>query len=56
MLGGVPGTLTVREHVHLFTSYYPRALSTAEALERAGLIGNRVVWYTGKTRIVKLLV
>lgn len=36
-VSGVPGTLTVREHVHLFSSYYPNPLPVGEALERAGL-------------------
>lgn len=33
----VPDTLTVREHVHLFCSYYPRPLSVDAALSIAGL-------------------
>jgi ABC-2 type transport system ATP-binding protein len=33
----VPETLTVREHVHLFSSYYPGALPVADVLARAGL-------------------
>lgn len=33
----VPDTLTVREHVHLFCSYYPRPLSVDAALAIAGL-------------------
>jgi ABC-2 type transport system ATP-binding protein len=35
----VPETLTVREHLELFGSYYPRPLPVAEALRRAGLEG-----------------
>jgi ABC-2 type transport system ATP-binding protein len=34
---GVPGSLRVSELVTLFRSYYPRPLSTARALEAAGL-------------------
>jgi ABC-2 type transport system ATP-binding protein len=33
----VPETLTVREHLELFASYYPKPLPLAEALRRAGL-------------------
>jgi ABC-2 type transport system ATP-binding protein len=33
----VPETLTVREHVHLFCSYYPGAMSVADVLARAAL-------------------
>jgi ABC-2 type transport system ATP-binding protein len=33
----VPETLTVREHLELFASYYPRPLPLAEALRRADL-------------------
>ena len=33
----VPDTLTVREHVHLFCSYYPRPLSVETVLTVAGL-------------------
>ncbi|MEO8080491.1 MAG: ABC transporter ATP-binding protein, partial [Caldimonas sp.] len=36
-VGKVPETLTVREHVELFASYYPRPLPVAETLHRAGL-------------------
>jgi len=38
-LSGVPETLTVREHVELFSSYYPRPLPLAEVLGRTGLVG-----------------
>jgi ABC-2 type transport system ATP-binding protein len=34
----VPETLTVREHVHLFCSYYPGAMPVDEALGRAGVV------------------
>jgi ABC-2 type transport system ATP-binding protein len=33
----VPETLTVREHVHLFSSYYPAPLDIGQVLELAGL-------------------
>jgi ABC-2 type transport system ATP-binding protein len=33
----VPETLTVREHIHLFSSYYPRPLPQATVLQLAGL-------------------
>ena len=35
----VPETLLVREHINLFRSYYPRPLTTAEVIRRAGLEG-----------------
>jgi ABC-2 type transport system ATP-binding protein len=35
----VPETLRVREHVELFSSYYPRPLPVAETLRLAGLEG-----------------
>lgn len=38
-LSGVPATLTVREHLKLFRSYYPDPLGIEEALELAGLKG-----------------
>jgi ABC-2 type transport system ATP-binding protein len=37
--GGVPGTNKVREHIDLFSSYYPNPLPMAEVLETAGLQG-----------------
>ena len=36
-VGRVPETLTVREHVHLFSSYYPTPLPMGEVLALAGL-------------------
>ena len=33
-----PDMLTVREHIELFRSYYPRPLGTAEILRRTGLL------------------
>ena len=43
----VPDTLTVREHVHLFCSYYPRPLPVDAALSIAGLesVANRKYGY-----------
>jgi ABC-2 type transport system ATP-binding protein len=35
----VPETLKVREHIHLFSSYYPSPMPTAEVIEIAGLGG-----------------
>lgn len=35
----VPETLRVREHVHLFTSYYPDPMPVDDAIEAAGLRG-----------------
>lgn len=35
----VPEALTVREHLDLFRSYYPRPLAAAEVIRRAGLQG-----------------
>jgi ABC-2 type transport system ATP-binding protein len=36
-VGRVPETLRVREHIDLFSSYYPKALPLTEVLEIAGL-------------------
>ena len=36
-VANVPETLRVREHVHLFSSYYPNAMALAETLRIAGL-------------------
>jgi ABC-2 type transport system ATP-binding protein len=38
-VSGVPATLTVREHVRLFASYYPHPLPVAETIAIAGLRG-----------------
>ncbi|MBV8299536.1 MAG: ABC transporter ATP-binding protein [Candidatus Eremiobacteraeota bacterium] len=38
-VSGVPATLTVAEHVRLFSAYYPHPLSLEETLEAAGLRG-----------------
>jgi ABC-2 type transport system ATP-binding protein len=35
----VPETLRVREHIHLFSSYYPNPMPVEEAIEAAGLQG-----------------
>ncbi len=42
-VSGLPGTLTVREHVSLFSSYYPRPFSVEHTLELAqlGPLANR---------------
>lgn len=36
-VGGVPGTLTVREHINMFRSYYDRPLPVADVLRHAGI-------------------
>lgn len=36
-VGKVPETLRVREHIDLFSSYYPKPMSTADVLAAAGL-------------------
>jgi ABC-2 type transport system ATP-binding protein len=43
-VGKVPETLRVREHIELFSSYYPDPLPLAEVIEAAGLRGveNRI--------------
>lgn len=38
-VGGVPGTMKVREHIDLFCSYYPNPLPISEVVEMAGLQG-----------------
>jgi len=38
-VGQLPDALTVREHVELFSSYYPRPLPLSDSLEFAGLSG-----------------
>jgi ABC-2 type transport system ATP-binding protein len=38
-ISGVPETLKVREHITLYSSYYPQPLSLQETLESSGLIG-----------------
>jgi len=35
----VPETLRVREHIHLFSSYYPDPMPIADVIEAAGLTG-----------------
>lgn len=37
-IASVPETLRVKEHVDLFSSYYPRPLKMKDTLERAGLL------------------
>ncbi|HEX8151589.1 MAG TPA: ABC transporter ATP-binding protein [Thermoanaerobaculia bacterium] len=38
-IGKVPDTLKVREHIDLFSSYYPDPMPRAEVIEAAGLSG-----------------
>ena len=38
-VGKVPETLRVREHIELFSSYYPKPLPLSEVVEAAGLAG-----------------
>jgi ABC-2 type transport system ATP-binding protein len=38
-VGGVPATMQVREHIDLFSSYYPNPLRMADVIEMAGLQG-----------------
>ena len=38
-VGRVPETLRVREHIELFSSYYPKPLPFSEVVEAAGLAG-----------------
>lgn len=38
-LSGVPETLKVREHIALYSSYYPQPLILQETLESSGLVG-----------------
>jgi ABC-2 type transport system ATP-binding protein len=38
-VGGVPSTMKVREHIDLFSSYYPKPLAMADVVEMAGLHG-----------------
>ena len=42
----VPATLRVKEHVDLFSAYYPRPLKIAETLARAGLAGLENRYYS----------
>ncbi len=38
-VGGVPSTMKVREHIDLFSRYYPKPLAMAEVVAMAGLQG-----------------
>lgn len=38
-ISNVPETLTVREHVHLFCSYYPAPMTVGDALRAVDLVG-----------------
>ncbi len=40
-VGRVPETLKVREHIDLFSSYYPSPLPLEETFKIAGLDGNQ---------------
>jgi ABC-2 type transport system ATP-binding protein len=41
----VPETIKVREHIELFSSYYPHPLPMAEVIEAAGLRGIENRWF-----------
>lgn len=44
-MSGLPDTLKVKEHIHLYSSYYPNPLSLKEVLELSGLVGLENRWY-----------
>ncbi len=44
-LSGIPDTLKVKEHIALYSSYYPNPLSLAETLELSNLTGLENRWY-----------
>ncbi|MCA9838096.1 MAG: ABC transporter ATP-binding protein [Trueperaceae bacterium] len=44
-ISGIPETLKVKEHIELFSSYYPQPLGMAELLELSGLTGLENRWY-----------
>ena len=44
-LSGIPDTLKVKEHIALYSSYYPNPLSLAETLELSNLTGLEDRWY-----------
>lgn len=44
-LSGIPETLKVKEHIHLYSSYYPAPLPLQEVLELSGLTGLENRWY-----------
>ncbi len=44
-LSGIPDTLKVKEHIELYSSYYPNPLSMAEVLEVSNLTGLENRWY-----------
>lgn len=44
-LSGIPDTLKVKEHIELYSAYYPNPLSLNEVLELAALEGLENRWY-----------
>ena len=44
-LSGIPDTLKVKEHIELYSSYYPNPLSMTEVLELSSLTGLEDRWY-----------
>lgn len=44
-LSGIPDTLKVKEHIELYSAYYPKPLSLNEVLELAALVGLENRWY-----------
>ena len=44
-LSGIPDTLKVKEHIELYSSYYPNPLALKETLELSGLVGLENRWY-----------
>ena len=44
-LSGIPDTLKIKEHIHLYSSYYPKPLSLKDVLELSGLTGLENRWY-----------
>jgi len=44
-LSGIPDTLKVKEHIELYSAYYPNPLSLKEVLELSGLEGLENRWY-----------
>jgi len=44
-LSGIPDTLKVKEHIELYSAYYPNPLSLKEVLELSGLGGLENRWY-----------
>lgn len=44
-LSGIPDTLKVKEHIELYSSYYPNPLNLGEVLELSSLTGLENRWY-----------